>query len=274
MDNEVIAILSQYSAYSPLERCDEAVAVLQERGLNQPACLLSALAVDDAEVRGLALEVLAELEPAEVTLPAVIYSLDDSDRLVRLGALKPLVRFGKKAITAIPVVERWLGSDDRFERLLAANAICRIDSSQTPRMLPVFIEGLENGCPSDKSLSADIIGHLGEAGAPAMRELEALLWDECAGVQCEAASAISKITGDPTVEISVCINLLRAEEWLERYVGIEHLALMEAAARPALADLRRVRDNDEDESVREKAKIAIEQICRSNLGDGHLDQLF
>ena len=178
MTNEVIAVLSQFATYSPLDRCDFAVEVLQELGL-QPDCLLSALSIDDADIRTLAMEVLAELEPAESTLPAVIYTLDDSDRLVRLAALKPLVRFGIKAVPAIPILEGWLESDDRFDRLLAADAICQIDISQVPRVLPVLIEGLTHGHVMDKSQAAYSIGHLGKTGTPALEALRDLMWDEC-----------------------------------------------------------------------------------------------
>ena len=84
MTNEAITVLEQFATYSPLDRCDFAVEVLQELGL-QPDDLLSALSIDDADIRALAMEVLAELEPAEATLPAVIYSLDDLSRIIIFG---------------------------------------------------------------------------------------------------------------------------------------------------------------------------------------------
>ncbi|TWU34852.1 hypothetical protein Poly41_39950 [Novipirellula artificiosorum] len=71
MKKEAITILSQFVTYSSLDRTEYAVEVLQERGLNQPTCLLSALSIDDADIRVLALDALAELEPDEATLPAV-----------------------------------------------------------------------------------------------------------------------------------------------------------------------------------------------------------
>ena len=129
-------------------------------------------------------------------------------------------------------------------------------------MLPVIIEGLIDGHVMDKSHAAYAIGQLGEAGSPALEALESLMWDECVSVQCAAASAISKITGDPRVEISVCIDLLGAEEWLERYVGAEHLGCMGAIAEPVLPHLRRSMHEDEDEAVRERARTAVEEISR------------
>ena len=78
-------------------------------------------------------------------------------------------------------------------------------------------------------------------------------------MQLHAASAISKITGDPRVEISVAVDLLGAEEWVERYVGAEHLGCMGAVAAPALPDLRRALD-DEDAAVRTAVEVAIERI--------------
>ena len=75
------------------------------------------------------------------------------------------------------------------------------------RVVPVLLEGLRSEHSLDRSNAAygigDLgeaayaIGHLGETGSPALEALENLMWDECVSVQLHAASAISKITGDP-----------------------------------------------------------------------------
>ena len=89
--------------------------------------------------------------------------------------------------------------------------------------------------------------------------MEELLTDECAATRCVAASAISKITGNPLTEISVAVDLLHAEDWLDRYVAAEHLGGLGAVAAPALPELRRIL-NDPSRAVSTMAEQAIAAI--------------
>ena len=52
--------------------------------------------------------ILSELDPIEASLPVLIDALEDPDRIVRIAAVDPVARFGKKAHAAIPILEKWL----------------------------------------------------------------------------------------------------------------------------------------------------------------------
>jgi hypothetical protein len=118
--------------------------------------------------------------------------------------------------------------------------------------MPVLADGLKSEHSIDRANAAYAIGGLGKAGSEALSLLEELLKDECVAPRCEAASAITKITGDPLTEISVGVDLLDAVDWIDRYVGAEHLGGMGIVAAPALPDLRRARSQP----------FAVSWICR------------
>lgn len=136
-------------------------------------------------------------------------------------------------------------------------------------MIPVLIDGLESDVALDRSYAAETLGSLGEEGAPALTVLEGLLDDECAGVRCSARIAIWRITGDLSTAVSVGVDLLDAENWLDRFVGVEHLGGLGPLAASSLWDLCRCLDDD-DPCVRAAVDIAIERI-EGGYADPELD---
>ncbi len=256
---EVLSILRRYSDLLSPERVDRSITALKELGLLESPDLITALSDSNPNLRLLAVEIPSELDPIEASLPALINALKDPDRIVRIAAVEPVARFGKKAHAAIPILEKWLDDKQGYIRLAAAAAIYRIDPGTISKMLPVLIRGLESGVSLDQSFAADALGNLGEAGTPALSVLEGLLDGDCAGVRCDAGNAIWGITGDPANSIRVGVKLLAAEEWLDRYVGAEHLGALGPVAAPALSDLRRLLTGDYP-AVQTAVAAAIERI--------------
>ena len=261
-DTEVITVLRRFEDHWTPERLHQSIALLQTNGILTIPDLLTALADTDPNIRLLVIEILAELDPFDASLPALINALKDSDRIVRIAAVDPVARFGKKACVAIPILESWLGDEKDYVRIAAAVAIGLIDPEQIHKMMPVLIEGLKSEIHLDQLNAVAALGDRGEAGSEAIPMLGEMLADRNAVTRLEAASAISKITGDPRVEISVAVDLLKAEDWIERYIGAEHLGVMGAEAAPALPHLRRTLA-DEDAAVRTAVEAAIERIERA-----------
>jgi HEAT repeat protein len=253
---ELLTKLRQQATQPYPERMQAALAVLRPNPL---PILVEALADADPDLRLLAVEVLAELEPDEEALPALVAALDDPDRLVRIATVEQLVRFGTKAKAVLPALERWLTDEDERFRISAAAAISKIDPDQIDRMLPVLLAGLDSENSFWRGVAAEALGDLGEATAAALPQLRTLLQDDCAGLRCDAAVAIWKITGDPTQAVSTGVDLLAAEDWLDRYLAAEHLGLLGPVAASARPDLERAFD-DQDRAVREAAGKAVEQI--------------
>ncbi len=258
-NTEVISILRRYSDLQSPERVDRSMSQLQTLGLLEPPGLIAVLGDSNPNIRLLAVEILSDLDPIEASLPALINALEDPDQLVRIAAVDPLARFGRKAHAAIPVLNKWLEDEREYIRLTAAAAICRIEPEQIPKLLAVLMTGLESNLSLDQRHAAAAIGNLGAAGAPALSVLGRMLGDDSADVRCDAANAIWGITGDPTISIRVGVDLLGAEDWLERYVGVKHLGMMGPVAKPALSDLRRFLSGD-DLGIQTVVATAIERI--------------
>ena len=256
-DQDAIAILRRYEDLWTPERLHQSIALLQTNGILTIPDLLAALADDDPSVQLLVIEILRELDPIEASLPALIDALEDPDRIVRIAAVEPVARFGAKALAAVPILEGWFDDEREYVRIAAARAIGLIDPGKIPEVMPVLLDGLKSEVHLDQLNAVAALGDLGEAGSGALPMLGQMLIGEN---RLEAASAISQITGDPTVELTVVVALLRATNWLDRYIAAEHLGCLGAAA--ALPYLRRALD-DEDAAVRTAVKVAIERIERA-----------
>jgi len=256
-DETTISTLRHFVDLPSPQRIQKSITELQPLGPETIYGLIAALADTDSNIRLLVIEILAELDPLEATLPTLIKALEDPDRIVRIAAVDPVVRFREKAGAAVPILESWLGDEREYVLIAAAIAIAKIDPTKIPEIMPVLLDGLKSEDHLDQLNAVAALGDLREAGSDAIPMLGEMLADRNPVTRLEAAAAISQITGDPTVELTVVVALLRADDWLDRYVAAEHLGCMGAA--PALPDLRLALD-DEDAAVRTAVKVAIERI--------------
>ena len=259
---EVISILRRYVRLLDPPRIQKSITALQPLDQEKIHGLIAALGDNNPNIRLLVIEILAELDPIPASLPALIKALEDPDRIVRIAAVEPVARFGERAQAAVPILEEWLEDDQEYVRIAAAAAIGKIDATKIPEIMPVLLDGLKSEVHLDQLNAVAALGDLGEAGSEALPMLATMLTNKNAVTRSEAASAISQITGDPTLEITVVVALLRAVDWLDRYVAAEHLGCLGAVATPALPHLRRALA-DEDAAVRAMVRIAIERIKRA-----------
>jgi len=242
-----------------LNLAEDALNKLEEFGDELLPVLIDALDDPDEAHRHLVLEIFGELgNKAESALPVMINSLEDDNRVNRLSAAGVVARFGKKAKAANPILESWIGSEDRFSHLRALGSILKIDPTRAVELLPVLIDALENEDGLIKFESIGMLGSLGELAEDAIPALKLLL--NCDSTLSMAASdAIYKITGDPSDVITVGLQLLDEKEWLQRYVGAEHLQALGTKARVAITRLRKAL-HDENESVRSVVRRALYEI--------------
>lgn len=232
---------------------------LQTYGNDLLPTLIDSLSDPDEAVREVGMRLLWEMDTDdESILPAMIKALKDGNRTIRIAAAGIVPRFGKKAIAAIPILESWIENDDELIRILAAGSILKIDPSRADALLPLLIEAVE--CDGIEQFEA--IGQLeslGEMSQEAVPSLKRLLHEDST-VSLSAGDAIHAITGDPTDAIKLGVALLEHDEWLERYLGCEHLGLLGAMARPAIPRLKLIVLDDENEAVRNRAMVALEEI--------------
>ena len=81
-------------------------------------------------VASLMVVLLVACKNTEPALPAMISALADPHRIVRIAALEPVAAFGAKAMDAVPILEKWIGSDDEFSPVSAAEHIRSIPLSR------------------------------------------------------------------------------------------------------------------------------------------------
>jgi len=241
------------------DKAEIALRALQKYGDDLIPTLVDALSNQDVAVRQVAMRLLWEMDTDdESLLPAMLKALEDSNKSVRHGAAGFVTRFGEKAKAAIPILQSWIENGDELIRILAAGSVLKIDPSKSGDLLPVLIDALD----SDGIEQFEAIGQLerlGEMSQAAVPSLKRLLHEDST-VSLSAGDAIHAITGDPSGSITVGVALLDHSKWLERYVGCEHLGLLGAMARPAIPRLKLTVQNDDNEAVRNRARVALEEI--------------
>ncbi len=114
--DDIIEILRTFSQTGNLVRVFDAEQALQTFGDETVPALIEALKDPDADLRIFALKILEHFEgETEPALPAMIRALADPHRIVRICALEPVAAFGEKAMSAVPILEKWLDSDDESQ---------------------------------------------------------------------------------------------------------------------------------------------------------------
>jgi HEAT repeat protein len=243
-----------------LFQTEDAFAALHKYGDELIEALIDALHDPDNDVRMLVLSLFWELgDKAEPALPALIKVLEDSDRVARILAADLVGRFGEKAKAAVPILETWIGSKDQSSHVKALGNIMMIDPSRVDDLLPLLIDTLQSDDGRIQCEAVWMAGSLGELAQAAIPVLKRLLHHHST-VSMSASDAIHEITGDPTDAIMVGLKLLDHQEWLQRYVGAEHLQSLGPKASSAIPRLRCVATDDEDDGVRNAAQMALHNI--------------
>ena len=241
---------------------EDALRELRGYGDEMIPVLLDALKDDpDEEVRLVVIRLFWEMgTDAEPALPALFNSLKDRNRTIRIAAAGIAARFGGRAKAAVPFLQSWIASNDELNRTLAAGSILKIDPTKADDLLPLLIEALAS---EDDGIKTEAIGQLeclGELAQPAVPSLKNLLGDDDSNVSMFASEALAKITGDASDAIKIGLDLLEADDWMDRCMGCEHLGLLGAKAHSAAKRLRWAAIDDENEAVRDAAHAALYKI--------------
>lgn len=157
---EVISILRRYVGLLDPPRIQKSITALQPLDQEKIHGVIAALGDDDPNLRLLVIEILSELDPIPASLPALVKALEDPDRIIRIAAVEPVARFGKKAEAAVPTLETWLEDEREYVRIAAARAIGLIDAAKIPEIMPVLLDGRESTVSLDRLTAADAIRDL------------------------------------------------------------------------------------------------------------------
>lgn len=161
---------------------------------------------------------------AAPALPALLRAVDDPDPEVRKSALRAIEAIGPAAVEAVPMLKRALTDRDAGVRTAAGCTLAGLDHP-TPNALADLVERYGSENVEEQWVTLRTLGRMGRAAPAALPHLLLALRDRRGSVRGEAA-----------------------------------LALGDAGARSALADLRRLARHDREEHVRRAARAALSQI--------------
>lgn len=215
----------------------------------------------DDEIREWAAKVLEESgQDAEPVVVEIIRALDDENQVVTYHAAYCLANIGHKAINAVPKLLQWIGSPDQLTHLTAVYAIIHIDVERFDQMLPLIEDALQDEDRMFHGTAAFIAGSLGPHGEPLLPRLQDLTVQGHSLTQLTSADAIWAISGDPSMTISVAVDMLGAEESLDRYTAAVHLRSMGSTARSAVGALEYWMAEETDDAARDEMQRALEAI--------------
>lgn len=251
-----------------------AVQLLGELGpLAEPEVPLLSKLVEgsDLQLRDCAIRALGKIGPhADQAVPALCEALDN--RSLRAFAASTLGQIGPKAVRAVPQLLRCLEDSRFFVRWHSARALATIDPTQSKRIVPVLIEGLDHpileshlsarllaeigpdACEAvpaliqalrkpnryDRGKAAEALGRVGPCATSAVPFLEKILSDPDLYVRAHAAEALGHL--DPNRnDLKVTLQEgLQSPDCFTRYVaarGLWQMSTDKELLRPVVDEL-------------------------------------
>lgn len=224
--------------------------------------LRGALADDDAIVRALAFRIVNELpEQQQASLVAPLGKLLSSEELTpenRAAIARILGRLKEDAIEAEESLA-FVARNDKQARVRAACLVALWQIASPEANLPRFRAGLQDADASVRVVAAARLREMGPDAAVAAESLARSLEDQDQRVSEAAAEALIRI-GEPAVKHLT--RELSAESAPARRWAVFALAKLGPVARPALAELEKVSNNDsEEEETRKMAALAVKRLA-------------
>jgi HEAT repeat protein len=179
----------------------EALASFGDRARGAVAALLRALDDEHPAVRRYAAKALGLIGHDLAIAPLVAHLGDRDDRALEEIA-RALGRFEERAAPAI----------DGLVRLLHRPGVARFAASTLARIGPPAFEALHAALRADNTTTlvgaCDALGHLGDAGAPAVQRLVGLAGHPQARVRRHAIRALGRIGAPAAVAVPMLLELL------------------------------------------------------------------
>lgn len=228
---------------------------------------LVALSHDSPFERPQARAAVSGTVPPLTAVQSILSLLKDSDRGVRLAAVKALGDLVGEMRRLLPAIRAELSqaavndADDGV-RAEVVRALLRA-GPQPATEVGALVDALDSDVDVVRFHAAVALGDLGPAGRPGLSALiHASLWDEEPGVRVEAAMALWKIDDHKKpLALDVLIAALGDANELLCWIAAEGLGQMGRAARGAAPALRQALQRDFRISlVKTGVRLALERI--------------
>jgi HEAT repeat protein len=212
---------------------DRAIGSLGELGPRAKAAIPALLEImkqspgRETDTSGRAIAALQKIDP-EIIRPLLVKELSSPDASTRAQAVRALGGLGDAAKDALPAMEKLLKDPDNKVRVVAAQAVWKMDRAKVSAVVPVFIEGLRDQTSwYNRGTSAHLLGQIGPEAKAAIPVLMETLKDQHEDIRGLAADALGQ---------------------------------MGPEAKAAIPALEQARDNDAEEDVRRRAAKALQRI--------------
>ena len=235
----------------------EAAAALGRIGEDSVPALVEALWDRDVKVRHAATYALGAVGPgASAAIPALIHRLKDSDAGVRASAASSLFGIGAPAL---PVLMDLLSHEAGAEREAAARILLDFYASQgLVGQSRLSLAG--DDAPGARALAIEKLGAIRPADDVVLKVLLGCsLRDPAAGVRTAALEALGQESLRPATLVPALVCCLRDESPVVRECSARVLGTIGAPARPAVAILTRLAE-DQEEPARAAALEALGKI--------------
>ena len=270
-ETELIGLLQKFGELPP--QTEEGQAVAEQLAGMTFAINGLLLFSCDLNTRVLAACGLARLDSttAETVLPVLVEGLRSADVAHRVYAAFACRCLGPLAAPAVPNLIELLEDDDEFVVQHSIQALEAIGHASAGAVsgLAGLLDGISlessgirlvHACTAAAALGA--IGPAAHEAIPALQQCLDLDGSEdglLREVQLSAAEAIWQVSGDTQAPLRVATKMLGDDESGNRCRAAELLGNLGPVARPAIADLQRLL-NDNEEVVRRYATEALMQI--------------
>jgi HEAT repeat protein len=198
-----------------------------------------------------------QAKPAVETLTDVLANDEDFD--ARGAAASALGAIGPDAASAKTALVSALKDREPRVRILAAEALVRLDKKPEAAIALLDKELQKNKLANLRKEAAEAIGRLGAEGKPLREPLRGALADKDTDVRIAAAEALWLVNKQTDEALPVLCEALKDDDADSRRSAAEALGKIGPAAKAALPVLARAL-KDDDDGVRKAAALAMRKI--------------
>lgn len=217
--------------------------------------LIEALQSDDAELQWRAARSLARFgDQAAAAVPPLVKALESTTPRVRAYAAYALGQLGDHSLEAVPQMIKLIADEDALVRRTAMKAVVDLDAD--PRQtLPILVNVLEE---ADPRLIVPVLHEMAEAGTNAIPQLKEALKNERAAYWATLVVAEMGEAAAPVVpELVALLDHNDPETRMQALIALGEIG---PKAKPALPKTLELLKSDPEGAVRYSAAFALAEL--------------
>jgi len=260
-DKELITLLG---SEIPTERLD-AAKVLGARGEKMLPALLGAIKSDDWRVRRGVTDALIAMGPAaKPAVPALLGAIEDENAWVRDGAAEALGKTQDTSPEVVAALAKACEDKNNWVRFMAIGALRR--ATEDPEILvPAAIKLLNvpDTFARDRGGAVNVLKEHGKGHKGSIPALLRVIDHPSEGMFSPTGGALDALLAcgaEDKVVLDALMRLGKSDLWAHRSTAVSLLARLGPKARPAIAFIKNLAENDPHPKSRGAAGRALDQL--------------